>query len=77
MNDTVPEIAALVRRLLLARPGAERLAMGSQMFEVARTLALASMPPGLSDLEVKIRLCERIYGNEIDVASFARRLSGR
>ena len=59
---------------MLARPGAERLAMGCRMFEVARTLALASMPPGLSDLEIKVRLCERLYGNEVNLAAFAGRL---
>ncbi len=75
MDDTAPEIAALARRWLLARPGAERLAMGCQMFEVARTLALASLPPDLSDFEIKIRLCERVYGTEVDVASFRHRLS--
>jgi len=77
MNDTTPKIAALVRRLLLARSGEERLAMGSQMFDVARAMALASMPPGLSDLEIRIRLCERIYGDQVDLEAFASRLSSR
>jgi hypothetical protein len=74
MDDTSPEIAAMVRRLLLARPGPERLAMGCQMFEVARTMVLASLPPGLSDFESKIRLCERLYGDQVNVAAFAGRL---
>ena len=74
MNDTPPHIAAMVRRMLLARSGAERVAMGSRMFDVARTMVLASFPPGLSDVEIKIRLCERLYGNEVDQAGFARRL---
>ena len=74
MDDTLPEIAAMVRRMLLARTGAERLEMGSQMFEVARTMVLASLPPGLSDLEIKRRLCERLYGNQVNLAAFSRRL---
>ncbi len=74
MDDTLPEIAAMVRRMLLARTGAERLDMGSQMFEVARTMVLASLPPGLSDLEIKRRLCERLYGNQVNLAAFSRRL---
>jgi hypothetical protein len=77
MDDTPPQIAALVRQMLLARSGAERLAMGSQMFEVARTIVLASFPPALSDLEIKLRLCERLYGNEVDQAAFSRRLQSR
>ena len=42
MNDTAPNIAALVRERLLSRPGAERVVMGSRMFDVARTIVLAS-----------------------------------
>jgi hypothetical protein len=45
MNDTAPNIAAIVRERLLSRPGAERVVMGSRMFDVARTIALASFPP--------------------------------
>jgi len=74
MDDTYPEIAAMVRRLLLARPGTEWPGMGSQMFGVVRTMAPASAPPGLSDLEIKIRLCERSYGNQVNLAAFAGRL---
>ena len=40
MNDTPPEIAALVRQQLLARSGAERLLMGVRMFDAARAMAL-------------------------------------
>ncbi len=77
MDDTTPEIAAKMRRLLLARPGAERLAMGSDMFETAREMLLASMPPGLSDREIRIRLCERLYGNQVNLAAFTGRLGNR
>ena len=47
MNDTSPNIGAIFREHLLSRPGAERVVMGSRMFDVARTIALASFPPGL------------------------------
>ncbi|HEV7396797.1 MAG TPA: hypothetical protein VGN86_09840, partial [Pyrinomonadaceae bacterium] len=60
MNDTSPEIAALVRTRLLERSGAERVLMGSQMFDTARAMVLASFPPGLSEIEIKRRLCERL-----------------
>jgi len=46
MDDTPPGIAAMVRQMLLARSPAERLEMGSRMFDVARTIVLASLPPG-------------------------------
>lgn len=70
MNDTTPKIAAIVRERLLSRPGAERVVMGSRMFDVARTMALASFPPGLSEIETKRRLCQRFYGNEVDVEAY-------
>lgn len=74
MNDTTPEISAIFRERLLARSGAERVLMGSQMFDVARTIALASFPPGLSEIEKKRRLCERFYGNEVNVEAYIEHL---
>ena len=75
MNDTPANIAAIVRERLLARSGAERVVMGSRMFDVARTIALASFPPGLSEIETKRRLCERLYGNEVDVDAYIEHLT--
>ncbi len=74
MNDTSPEIAALVRERLLARSGAERVLMGSRMFDAARAMVLASFPSGLSEIEIKGRLCERLYGNEVNVEAFVKHL---
>jgi len=74
MNDTTPKIAAIVRERLLSRPGAERVVMGSRMFDVARTIALASFPPGLSEIETKRRLCERLYGNEVNIDAYVEHL---
>jgi len=74
MNDTPKEIAALMREKLLARTGAERMLMGSQMFDAARAMILASFPPGLSENEIKGRLCERLYGDEVDVEAFVANL---
>ena len=62
MNDTPPEIAELVRQKLMARSGAERFVMGARMFEATRTMALASLPPKLSPLDLGRRLFERLYG---------------
>lgn len=74
MNDTDPQIARLVRDRLMDRSGAERVLMGSRMFEVAKTMVLASFPEGLSEIEIKTRLCERLYGDEIDVDAFRQHL---
>lgn len=62
MTDTPPEIAEIVRARLMAKSGAERFRMGVEMFEAARRMVLASLPPGLSETERKRRLFERIYG---------------
>lgn len=53
---------------------ANKFAMGSRMFDVARTIALASFPPGLSEIETKRRLCERLYGNEVSVEAYIEHL---
>jgi hypothetical protein len=73
-SDTPPGIASLVREQLMARSGAERVLMGSRMFDAARAIALASFPPGLSEIEIKAKLCERMYGREVDLAGFAAHL---
>jgi len=77
MNDTPENIAAILRERLLARSGAERVVMGSQMFDFARTIALASFPPGLSEIETKRRLCDRLYGDEVDVDAYIEHLARR
>ncbi len=62
MNDTSPEIAEMVRARMMARSGAERFLMGVRMFDAARDMVLASLPPGLPEEERKRRLFQRIYG---------------
>ena len=44
MNDTPQEIATMVRAKLMAHSGAERVLMGSRMFDAARAMVLASFP---------------------------------
>ena len=63
MNDTPPEIAAMVRQKLMARSGSERFIMGTRSFEAARAMVLASLPAGLPPDELKRRLFQRIYGH--------------
>ena len=64
----------MVRERLMARSGAGRVLMGSRMFDAARALVLASFPPGLSEIGIKARLCERLYGEEVDLAGFVAHL---
>lgn len=63
MNDTSAAVARLVRERYAGLSGATRVAMGADMFETARALMLASLPPGLPAWEIRRRLCERLYGS--------------
>lgn len=74
MNDTDPQIAELVRQRLMERSGAERIIMASSMFETAKAMVLASLPSGLSEIETKGLLVERIYGAEVDARAFVEHL---
>lgn len=61
MNDTSPEVAALIARRYAAMTGAERLRMATDMFEAARTLALASLPPSATIAQRRRHLLQRLY----------------
>jgi hypothetical protein len=74
MNDTDPQIAELIRQRMLERSGAERIMMASGMFEAAKAMVLASLPPGLTEIEVKGLLVERFYGDEVDAQAFVEHL---
>jgi len=58
-----------MRDKLMARSGEERFVMGAQMFDSAREMVKASLPPGLSEMEQRRQLFKRIYGMEIDIGS--------
>ena len=74
MRDESSSNKYVIREHLLSRPGAEGVVMGSRMFDVARTIALASLPSGLSEIETKRRLCQRLYGNEVNVEAYIEHL---
>ena len=38
--------------------------MGAQMFDAAREVVKASLPPGLSEAEQRRQLFKRLYGDE-------------
>jgi len=58
----------------MERSGYERVMMASSMFETAKAMALASLPAGLSEIEIKGLLVERFYGDEVDVQAFVKHL---
>jgi hypothetical protein len=51
----------------MARSGEERFVMGARMFDSAREMVKASLPPGLSIAEQRRELFKRIYGKELEV----------
>ena len=65
MTDTPPEIERIMRDKLMARSGEERFVMGAEMFDSACEMVKASLPPGLSEVEQRRQLFERLYGTEI------------
>jgi hypothetical protein len=67
MTDTAPEIERIVRDKLMALSGEERFVMGAQMFDSAREMVKASLPPGLSEAEQRRQLFKRFYGKEIGI----------
>jgi hypothetical protein len=62
MTDTPPEIERMVRERIMARSAEERFLMGAHMFDAAREMICASLPPDLLETDRKRRLFERIYG---------------
>jgi hypothetical protein len=68
MSDTPPEVAEMVRTRLMALSGAERMRMGAEMFDAARRMVLASLPPDLPEAERKRQLFRRIYGEDLPSA---------
>ena len=60
-SDTSPEAARVVAERFRAMSGRERFMIGVQMFETARALAMASLPPGVSEKERRRHLCARFY----------------
>jgi hypothetical protein len=65
MNDTSPEVEGMVREMIMSRTGEERFVMGALMFDAARDLILASLPPDLPAAELRRRLFERVYGYQL------------
>ena len=66
MDDRHPIIREEFRERMLRLSGETRVMMGTRMFEAARQMAMASMPEGLSDSELKAFLFLRLYSHDFD-----------
>jgi hypothetical protein len=67
MTDTQAEIERRLRNKIMALSGEERFIMGAQMFDAAREMVKASLPPGLSQTEQRRELFKRLYGKELEI----------
>jgi len=70
MNDTSPEIEALLKTRYAGMTGSERALMALQMFETAQQIVLSSLDPGLSESQRRRELCRRFYGEDLAQAAF-------
>ena len=70
MNDTSPDIEALLKLRYAAMSGSERALMALQMFETAQQIVLSSLDPSLGESERRRELCRRFYGDELAQAAF-------
>jgi hypothetical protein len=73
MNDTHPEVEALLEARYAAMSGSERALMALQMFETAQQIVLSSLDPALGERERQRELCRRFYGDELARAAFPDR----
>jgi hypothetical protein len=65
MNDTSQHVAQLVAERHAAITPTERLQIASSMYETARQLIAASLPPGLTREQRRYAIIKRMYGNEL------------
>ena len=70
MNDTSPEIEAILKERFAAMSGSDRALMAMQMFETAQQIVLSSLDPALDERQRRRELCRRFYGDELARAAF-------
>ena len=79
MKDTPQAVQDLYRKLLMDRPGTERLKMGCAMFDTSRALAKANLESYLHpDEDIRVHLFVRTYSRDFDpdtVEQIVERLS--
>ena len=69
MNDTSPEVAALVAERYRQMTPEERMRIASSMFDTARAIVESSLPPNFSRRERRLAYAKRMYGNELPEAA--------
>jgi len=72
MQDTTPEFQRLYAARFRAMTPGERMLIAASMFDTARALVEASLPPGLDETDRRRRITERFYGRELAEAAYPR-----
>jgi hypothetical protein len=69
MNDTSPDIAAMMAEHYRQMTPEERMRIASSMFDTARAIVESSLPASLSRRERRLAYARRMYGNELPEAA--------
>lgn len=69
MNDTSPEVDAIVAERHRQMTPEERMKIVSSMFDTARAIVESSLPPNLSRRERRLAYARRMYGRELPEAA--------
>jgi len=75
MSDTSPEVEARLNALFAQRSGSDKVLMVCEMFDFARTLVVTDIKarcPDISDTELRVKIFERTYGDDVDAETRAR-----
>jgi hypothetical protein len=65
MNDTSPEIRRIQFEMMSKLSTNRRIELACEMFQTAREMIIASLPPNLSEKEFKKQLYFRTYGEHL------------
>ena len=69
MNDTSLEFEAMVEERYRRMSPDERMKIAASMYETARAIVLASLPPGTSRRERRLAFARRMYEGELPLAA--------
>lgn len=70
MNDTSPNIQAIVDERYKQMTPDERVRIAASMFDTARAIVLSSLPPDLCRRDRRLALARRFYADELPERAF-------
>lgn len=72
-QDTSPDVAIALRRLMMSRTGAERLGLVSDLFHSAKRLASARLQAAepIDPADLRVRLFRQLHADDLDEETVA------